>query len=194
MDSSAAVRQGDWLVLLDPAWTSQAHPGDPPPEALVGGWRLEKGGQTGPFEPNPSYLPLSARSPSDPIDALLRLVDMGEDRTDRIVPTLLRTVVEIAYDERNRPRIALAPDDIRCVVVVTAEIQKQRLGAGNWVRMLGSQLYQALPPGTDLLFNPGSDHSFRLTADAVRPADQVWRDAASPYAAPETHPPQSSET
>ncbi|MFQ6229429.1 type VII secretion system-associated protein [Nocardia sp. NPDC002869] len=173
MDPSTAVRHGDWFVLLDPKWSSEAHAGDPPLEVVVGGWRIEKDGELGPFQPNPGYLPLSPRSPSDPIDALLRLADIGEDRSDRIVPTLLRTVVEIACDEQHRPRTAMSPDGIRCAVVVTAEIHKQHLGVRHWVPVLGSRLYGALPECTDILFNPGGDHSFRLTAAAVRPSDRI---------------------
>lgn len=66
MDPSAAVRQGDWFVLLDPSWISEGHPGDPPLEVLVGGWRREKDGELGPFQPNPGYLPQSPEAPAIP--------------------------------------------------------------------------------------------------------------------------------
>lgn len=172
MDPSSAVRQGDWFVLFDPNWAGDPTQDAPPTEVMVGGWRLEEG-ELGPFRPNPGYRPQTPNTPSDPIDALLRLIAAGEDRGDRIIPTLTHTVVEIACDDQNQPRIALSPDDIPCVVVVTAEIHKQRLTVPRWLSVLGSRLPEIVPDGTDVWFNPSSDHQFRLATTAIRPTGQV---------------------
>ncbi|WP_159851083.1 type VII secretion system-associated protein [Nocardia sp. CY41] len=168
MDPSSAVRHGDWFVLFDPNWSGDPTRDTPPVEVMVGGWRLEENGTLGPFRPNPGYRPQTPDTSSDPIDALLRLIAAGQDCGDQIVPTLLHTVVEIACDEDNRPRTALSPDDIPCVVVVTAELHKQHLPVPCWVSVLGSRLPEIIPDGTDVWVNPGSDHPFRLAATAIR--------------------------
>ncbi|MGW5751314.1 type VII secretion system-associated protein [Nocardia rhamnosiphila] len=173
MDPSSAVRQGDWFVLFDPNWSGNPTDKTPPVEVMVGGWRLEEDGELGPFRPNPGYRPQTPNTPSDPIDALLRLIAAGEDRGDRIIPTLKRTVVEIACDDQNQPRVALSPDDIPCVVVVTAEIHKHHLPVSRWLPVLGSRLSEIVPAGTDVWFNPSSDHRFRLDTDVIRAADQA---------------------
>ncbi|MBF6228748.1 type VII secretion system-associated protein [Nocardia abscessus] len=173
MDPSSAVRRGDWFVLFDPHWSGDPTQRTPPVEVMVGGWRLEQDGELGPFRPNPSYLPQTPHTPSDPIDALLRLIAAGESRSDEIIPTLTRTVVAIACDDQNQPRIAFSPDERPCVVVVTAEIHKQYLPVPRWIPVLGSLLPEVVPSHTDVLFNPSSDHSFRLANNAIRPAGQA---------------------
>ncbi|MGW4720454.1 type VII secretion system-associated protein [Nocardia sp. NPDC004260] len=170
MDPSSAVRRGDWFVLFDPTWRGAPDQEPPPVEMMVGGWRLEEDGTLGPFRPNPAYRPQTPDTPSDPLDALLRLVTADEDCGDQIIPALLHTVVEIACDEHDQPRTAASPDGIPCVVVVTAEIHKQRLASSRWIPVLGSRLSEIIPDGTDMLFNPGSGHPFRLATTAIRAA------------------------
>jgi hypothetical protein len=182
-DTSAAQQAAEYLhsagtvtgnihapTAVRPELVRRPHPGPPPAEAIVGGWRLEEDGKLGPFQPNPGYRPHTPSTPSDPIDAVLRLIAAGEHRGDQIISTLIHTVVEIACDEQNQPHIALSPDDIPCVVVVTAEIHKQRVTVPRWLSVLGARLPQIVPDGTDIWFNPGSDHQFRLATNAIRAA------------------------
>lgn len=173
MDPSSAVRHGDWFVLFDPNWAGDPTQDTPPAEVMVGGWRLEQDGTLGPFRPNPGYRPQTPDTPSDPLDALLRLITAGEDRSDQIIPALTHTVVEIACDDQNEPRTALSPDNIPCVVVVTAEIHKHQLAVPRWLPVLGARLPETVPDGTDVWFNPGSDHPFRLATTAIRAAGQT---------------------
>ncbi|MFI9413973.1 type VII secretion system-associated protein [Nocardia gamkensis] len=173
MDPSSAVRHGNWFVLLDPDWSGDPTQNPPPAEVMVGGWRLEQDGTLGPFWPNPGYRPQTPDTPSDPIDALLRLITAGEDCGDQIIPTLLHTVVEIACDEDDQPRTALSPDDIPCMVVVTAELHKQHLPVPRWIPVTGSRLPEIVPADTDVLFNPAGGHPFRLATAAIRSAGQA---------------------
>lgn len=110
----------------------------PPVEVMVGGWRLEEDRELGPFRPNPGYRPPTPNTPSDPIDALLRLVATGEDRGDRIIPTLTRTVVEIACDDQNqRSRItSRSPIGLEQLVIGAGafRVQLSRHSVGHGVR------------------------------------------------------------
>ncbi len=163
-----AVRRDDWFVLLDPTWQTENPSGDPPVEAIVGGWRLDKNGSLGPFQSNPRYIPRNDSTPTDPIDALLRLIANGDDCSDQIIPTLRNTVVQLACDSQDQLCIAPAPDDVTCALVVTAEVHKQRLNVPHWWAILGAQLPEVIPVGIDVLFNPGGEHQFRLTTEAIR--------------------------
>ncbi|MGW4094542.1 hypothetical protein [Nocardia sp. NPDC004750] len=42
-----------------------------------------------------------------------------------------------------------------------------------WIPILGSRLAEIVPDDTDVLFNPASDHPFRLTTTAIRFAGQA---------------------
>jgi hypothetical protein len=76
--TSTAVRQGDWLVLVDPGWQETAREVMPPPEVILGGWMIGEDGVPRPFEPNPNYVPTDEALPTDPIDAVLRRSANGD--------------------------------------------------------------------------------------------------------------------
>jgi hypothetical protein len=167
---AGAVRQDNWFVLLDPGW----QPGNPgqqaPPEAVVGGWMLDEDGKPGPFQPNPGYLPGDESTPTDPTDAVLRLLIAGQDVGDQLVPTVRDAVLEIAVDEKDEPMVSLAPDGRSSVLVATAPVHKQRLDVARWWPVVGTALPDVVPAGVDVLLNPGGPASFRLTMDALRGA------------------------
>jgi hypothetical protein len=156
----------NWLVLFDPAW-QRTDDGQPPPEVVVGGWRLDAEGKPGPFEPNPGFVPGSPDSPSDPVDAVLRRVGRGEDVGDQLVPAVRDSMVEIAVDSEGRPVVAPAPDGVPCVGVATAPSHKARVAAENWRSLVGKDLPAVVPPGVGILLNPDGPASFRLVVDAL---------------------------
>ncbi|MCX4095531.1 type VII secretion system-associated protein [Nocardia sp. alder85J] len=162
-------RQGNWFVLVDPAWNTTAV-GSPPVEMIVGGWMLDEDGTTRPFQPNPGYRPSTETAPSDPVDAVLRRISAGENRLgEELLTTLRDTVVEIGCDEHKRPLIGSAPDGVDCVVVATAELQKAGIDADRWVPVHGRLLPDIIPPGADILINPNGRAPFRLATDTLKP-------------------------
>lgn len=155
----------EWVVLPDPGWD----PDSPlPAVAMVGGWRLGESGKPGPFQPNPDYRPRDAATPTDPLDAVLRLFAAGEDVGHRIVPAVLDAVLQIGCDDCGTPLVGSAPDGALCVAVVTAEVHKRRVQADRWLSISGDRLPEVTPPGADILFNPGGPAQFRLVARALR--------------------------
>src|SRR4051812_18447421 len=62
-----------WFMLTDPRWVPGAEDEAPPIEAVVGLWPFENG-KVGKFRSNPDYRPVDEESPTDLVDAVLRLV------------------------------------------------------------------------------------------------------------------------
>lgn len=166
------IRRDNWLLLVDPNWHADTGEDTPPPEVMVGGWLLDNAGGTGPFRPNPHYVPLTDSTPSDPVDAILALITQGENRAGEIVPALQNQVVQIACDENDQPVIGSAPDGVPCALVITAEIHKQRLSVPRWLPVVGRNLPEIVPPEADILVNPDGDRQFRLTHKALRRPEQ----------------------
>ncbi|GLY66739.1 type VII secretion system-associated protein [Amycolatopsis taiwanensis] len=158
----------NWAVLLDPAWQPRFEGEQPPTQALVGGWPLDEQGNPGRFEPNPEYVPSTASSPSDPADAVMRLMIEGKAPADALVPTVRDAMLELAVSEDGYPLVGPAPDGAPCVAVVTAPTHRARVEADNWAQVTAEQLLDALPPDTDILLNPGGPASTRLLASALR--------------------------
>jgi hypothetical protein len=165
---AGAVRQDNWFVLLDPGWQPETEGQQAPPAAVVGGWMLDEAGKPGPFQPNPGYLPGDESTPTDPTDAVLRLLIAGQDVGDQVVPTVRDAVLEIAVDDQDQPMVSQAPDGKPSVLVATAPVHKQRLDVQRWWPVVGTNLPEIVPAGVDILLNPGSPASFRLSTDALR--------------------------
>lgn len=170
--SSNAIRQGDWLVLVDPGWQETAPEVMPPSEMILGGWMVGQDGVPGPFEPNPNYIPADDSLPTDPIDAVLRRAVEGDDITgDDIIAALRDAVVEIGCDEQGEPLVGPAPDGVLCIAVATAAIHKHRVDADRWWPVLGTMLPDIVPADIDILINPGHPAQFRLLTSSLRSAD-----------------------
>lgn len=165
------VRRDNWLVLLDPKWRPGGQDEQPPPNAVVGGWMLDADDKPGPFQPNPNYVPGDDETPTDPIDALLRLVMRGENVGDQLLPTVRDGVVEIAVDEEDQPLVSPAPDGVLCVLVATAPVQRSLSTLERWWPVVGARLPEVVPDGVDILLNPDGPAPFRLSADALRASD-----------------------
>lgn len=162
------VRQNNWLVLLDPNWRAPEPDAQPPVEVIAGGWMLDENGRTGPFQPNPKYVPGDATTPSDPTDAVLRMIADGEPLGEQLIATIRDSIVFIACDAHNAPLVDTSPDGVPCVLIATAEIHKRRVSADYWWPVQGTTLSDIAPPGTDILLNPGSSTQFRMIAAASR--------------------------
>ncbi|MGI5221500.1 type VII secretion system-associated protein [Nocardia sp. CA-290969] len=163
-----AIRQGDWFLLLDPAYRPEPADSALPVAGIVGGWMVTAEGVVGPFEPNPEYIPADESSPTDPVDSILRRIASGEQLAEDLIESLRNAVVEIGCDEEGRPLIGTAPDGAYCVVIATAGAQKRAVEVDRWWPVLGDELADIVPPDTDLLLNPGGVAPFRLTAGALR--------------------------
>jgi hypothetical protein len=161
-------KRPDWAVLIDPNWTPRTPDEQPPATAMVGGWPLNEEGRPGYFHPNPDFVPPTDATPSDPIDAVIRLLNRGEVAEDELIPTVLDAMLEVAVTKRGHLVIGRAPDGAPCVVVVTAAVHRQRAGAEHWAPVTAEQLLAALPDNTDILLNPDGPAPLRLFAQAVR--------------------------
>ncbi|MET8759871.1 type VII secretion system-associated protein [Lentzea sp. NPDC004782] len=163
-----ADRQENWFLLMDPAWQPEAADAEPPLEAIVGVWPLDDGGHVGKFRANPGYRPTDERSPSDPLDAVLRLVMQGRAEAEQIQLMLRDSMFDVAMNDDTSPLIALSPDNVKCVVVATGEPHRRRIRSPQWLRTDLEDLVVLLADGVDVLFNPGGPASVRLYGDFVR--------------------------
>src|SRR5215468_6805410 len=120
---------GEWVVLVDPAWQRD---GEPPPEAVVGGWLLDAAGVAGRFEPNPGYRPAGPGSPTDPVDATAQLAARGEVAADRLLAAVAGAALEIAVDPDGVAVVLPAPDGVPCVLVASAAAHRADLPAASW--------------------------------------------------------------
>ncbi|MCX4091752.1 type VII secretion system-associated protein [Nocardia sp. alder85J] len=160
-------------MLVDPVWNRTDPAAAPSVDVIVGGWELHIDGTTGPFRPNPRYRPSAASVPTDPIDAVLRLIADGQRLGTELVDAIRDSIVEIGCDAHNQPLLGTAPDQTPCVVVATAELQKTHIDVERWIPVHGSTLIDIIPTSADVLLNPTGVAPFRLRTDTLRvaPAD-----------------------
>lgn len=158
----------NWFLLMDPSWSPSAEDETPPIEAVVGLWPVEDGGRLGKFRANPEYVPSDEDSPSDPLDAVLRLMLQGRAEVEHIQLMLRDSLFDIAMNGDGRPLVTKSPDDIPCVVVATGEAHRRRVGSPEWRRIGLDELVVLLADGVDVLFNPAGQASVRLTGDFIR--------------------------
>lgn len=157
----------NWAVLPDPYWEPQGEGDVPPPEAIVGGWLLDENGNPGPFQPNPDYVPRDEVSPTDPADAVMRLIVDGKATIDELIPVVQDAMLELAVTPDGYPLVGPAPDDTQCVAVATAAVHRARAGGDDWAEVTFQELIDVLPADTDILLNPGSPAATLLLADAL---------------------------
>ncbi|MFI5607325.1 type VII secretion system-associated protein [Amycolatopsis sp. NPDC051903] len=166
-----------WVLLVDPAWQPAATEDGaevpaPPLPAVVGGWLAREDGSVGRFEANPAYEPSGPGSPTDPLDAVLRLVARGEAGTDQLAAILRESTVALALDVDDEPLVAPSPDNIPCVLATTAPAHRTRVRAAGWLPAAVTDLPALLESrdGVDVLVNPGAPGCTRLPADTIRDA------------------------
>ncbi|UMP06973.1 type VII secretion system-associated protein [Amycolatopsis sp. EV170708-02-1] len=171
------------MLLIDPAWEATDEAPEPPVSALLGVWALTEAGDRGRFQSNPVYQPITADSPLDPVDAVLRL--LARDDQDQALPasmleSVLRDVtLSIALNEQGAALVRPAPDGVPSVLVTTAAGHSRRLAVPGWRALTVEQLAEALPArGVDVLLNPGAPASMRVLADVIRRAAEGADDSA----------------
>ena len=154
----------NWFLLVDPAWSGD---GEPPLSAVVGLWPVEDGA-VGRFRANPDYAPSDPASPTDPVDALLRLALRGAADAEQIQLVLRDALFDVAMNGDGRPLVVRSPDDKPCVVVATAEPHRRRVRSPQWRRADVEELVGLLADGVDVLFNPDGPASVRLLGSFIR--------------------------
>ncbi|QKV74005.1 type VII secretion system-associated protein [Amycolatopsis sp. Hca4] len=158
----------NWFLLMDPAWSPATEDAAPPVEAVVGLWPVAEDGRLGKFRANPEYMPADEHSPSDPLDAVLRLVLQGRAEASHIQLVVRETLVDVAMNGDGRPLVTRSPDDVPCIVVATGEPHRRRVASPGWRRVDLGELTGLLAEGVDVLFNPGGPAAVRLTGDFLR--------------------------
>lgn len=135
----------EFPLLIDPEWLD----GEPPFEAVVGVWA------DGRFSSNPEYRPRFPESPSDPVDAVLRLAATGEAGAAQLRAVLRESTFELAMNGDGRPLVVGS-----CVIVATSAPHRERVPAPGW-RTIG---FEDLAGEHDVLVNPGGPAPARLAA------------------------------
>ncbi|WP_110495026.1 type VII secretion system-associated protein [Amycolatopsis antarctica] len=164
-----ADRGDNRLLFVDPAAAPPAKGEQPPTESIVGEWPVEDG-KAGRFRANPGYVPAGADSPSDPIDAILRLLAREEAEPDQVRLLIRDCTFQIAMNGDGRPLIVRSQDGILCAVVATAETQRRRIASPEWIHGDVEELVDLLSDDVDVLFNPGGPAAARLAGSFVRSA------------------------
>lgn len=177
------VAKDQWVFLVDPEWqpsvvaegTAQGGGQEaereierPPLGAVVGGWLVTADGSISRFHPNPDYEPATPDSPTDPVDAALRLAAKGEVDVDALFAVIRESEFGVALDGADQPLIAPAPDEVPCLLVTTAPAHRGRVEVHGWRDVSVGDLVQLLQDNkVDALFNPGATTSTRLMAEAM---------------------------
>ena len=158
----------DWLLLTDTEWVPESGE-EPPLERVLGGWATWADGSWGRFQANPAYEPATPDSPTDPVDAVLRMLTRDGRGADELLSVLADTALEIALDANGVALVAEAPDGKPSVLVATATVHRDLVQADGWRATDVHEIAGALPEsGVDVLLNPNSPASMRLDADALR--------------------------
>ncbi len=158
------------FLLTDPEWEPENPDDAPPYEVVVGMWPMLPNGTVGEFRPNPDYEPRYEASPTDPLDALIRLTLLGEVDPEHLAAVLRTSLVELALNGDGRPLVVRDDDGGLCAMLATSASHQRRIIAPDWRRVGLAELSTTLADGTDVLVNPGSPTGARLGADFLRQA------------------------
>ncbi|MEU8367309.1 type VII secretion system-associated protein [Micromonospora tulbaghiae] len=157
----------EFLFLLDPEWPARDADDEPPFEAVLGVWQVDGDGEVGEFRHNPDYRPHFPDSPTDPVDALLRLAAAGAAQPTHLRSVLRASTLHLAVNGDGRPLVVHAPDDERCVVLATGEPHREPVPAPGW-RLLHLAELTDVAGDRDALVNPGGATPARLAAAFLR--------------------------
>ncbi|WP_091510899.1 MULTISPECIES: type VII secretion system-associated protein [Amycolatopsis] len=115
--------------------------------------------------------------PTDPVDAVLRLLADGRAEPRDLLEVLPGVVFGIAVDASGTAIVEPSPDGLPTVLVTTAPGHRERVDVPGWLDARLADLAAALPSdGVDVLLNPGGSTSRRVSAQSVR---QAWLDAGT---------------
>lgn len=166
--STAQDHVQDWLVLVSGGWTPPTEGAAPPVEQVVGAWPVTATGSVDRFEPNPLHRPTTEADPTSLVAAAVLVAASGRADGDLVLLAVRDSTVHLAVDHADRPVVDIAPDGERCVVVATSETDRLRLGPGEWLTVDLPALLDLIPPGVDVLVDPGSPTSMRLLTAALQ--------------------------
>jgi hypothetical protein len=167
-DGSGDEELENYFLLTDPEWEPEGEDSSPPIEAVIGLWPVDGRGIVGRFRSNPDYRPKYENSPSDPIDALLRLAMRGDAPMEQLQLILRDSRFELALNGDGRPLIVKSPDEVPCAVITTSGPHRDRVMSPDWVQIDLMDLAQRLADGVDVFINPNGPASVRLTGSFVR--------------------------
>jgi hypothetical protein len=172
--TSAEETDLPWIVLFDTAGAdlTGAGPGgtEPQDDQMIGGWPIRPDGSALPFVPNPGYRPVSADSPTDPVDAATRMVVDGAGDGEAVLLALRDSTLWLAVDEEGVPVLDESPDGVSCVLIASSGVHRDRVDGPLWREVTGPELAGLLPAETDLLINYGGPAAMRLIGGVVREA------------------------
>jgi hypothetical protein len=165
------------LLLVDPGFTASPEVPDPPPESIIGAWPMAPDGSTGRFRPNPVHVPSSPDVPSDPVDAVMRLLARGEGDVEELLTVLGEIDLDVALSPEGVALVVPAPDRDPFILATTAPRHHAAVAeavgplVADWRTVSLAEVAAGLPEqGVDLLLNPHGPASVRLAAAAVREA------------------------
>ncbi|WP_305790263.1 hypothetical protein [Symbioplanes lichenis] len=109
------------------------------------------------------------RTPSDPLDALLRLALIGEAELDHVQAVLRDSTVDLAHTGDGdpllrRPLLRRAADGVLCAMIATSPAHRDPDLAPEWHPVAGADLPALLGDHTDVLVNPAGPAPLRLGA------------------------------
>ncbi|OLR92187.1 type VII secretion system-associated protein [Actinokineospora bangkokensis] len=162
--------QDGWFLMMGPAWRGAPGDGPPPTECVVGGWPLTDSGEPGLFHANPGYVPPDPDSPTDPVDAVLRLMVAGQAEPDRLYWALRGAVFHLAVDDAGEAIVMRVPGAGEFVMIATAAVHRGRVLAQGWRDVDLGTLVAVVGEGTDVLINPGGCAAARVVNAFVRAA------------------------
>jgi hypothetical protein len=115
--------------------------------------------------------------PSDPVDAVLRLLARDEADAEDLLAVLGEVDLDVALDPDAVVLVVPAPDGTPCILATTAPRHRgvvvDAVGASvaSWRGVGLAEVAQALPAqGVDVLLNPHGPAPARVAAAAVREA------------------------
>jgi hypothetical protein len=165
----ARANPGSWIYAIDPGFEGQA---EVPPQGIVGAWQAdEKGELSGPFTPNPRYLPTpQARGWAEPgtvLERVLQLVLSGYLPESELVREFASS--EVLIFSRADEGIFLAPaqDGGRLVYAYTDAAKAASSGYTQHRPIIGSELAAAVPEDVRIAINAGSAVSAILEPSEV---------------------------
>ncbi|MGQ0629779.1 MAG: type VII secretion system-associated protein [Sporichthyaceae bacterium] len=177
----ARRRPGGWVYAVDPAFTDE---GSAPRTGIVGAWRVDGLGRiTGEFRHNADYVPsagtLDLPTPTDPLDDLLHHAAYKLADETAVLAAVLDS--DLLLRVGQHPGLLSVADGRGGWVVHAFTSQSQADAADQdalgehppedlrgWQRRSGRDLAAAWPLGHDLVLNPASAASLRLSGAALR--------------------------
>ncbi|MFI9005896.1 type VII secretion system-associated protein [Actinosynnema sp. NPDC053489] len=166
---AASRAPGQWLGLVDPAWSG---PGAPPEWALVGHWWSDEGGEVADWRDNDDYRPSPAArgwaEPTDAVDEAAQLAATGYGDAATLYRELAEAVVAVLLTADDRIVTASTPDGAAVVPVYSSAVHLDAAGPLRHEVIPVVELLPRLPEGHDLYLNPTGPAVVLVPVDDLR--------------------------